>query len=315
MDDVLPSQEDVRRLKADPNPAVRRNLAMKIGRSYVHRLFGVRERAVADDIVRAIARDVEIDVRRALAQTISSSNDIPYDVALRLANDVIEVAEPILRDSDLLGDEVLIEIVNARSNDHRRVVAGRSSVSEAVSAVIVEHGDAPVVATLVGNPGARIAEPSLSRAVDRFGDENVVTTPLAERAALPLAIAERLVSLVSERLRDRFASSGLRARDYADRLTARMQEGATLILGGREAETLDLLGLVDQLQAAGKLQPSLVLRAGRAGETELMQAAVSRLAGQKISAVTSAFQDTEEAASLLNAIGLVPAEIDELLGE
>lgn len=313
MDSRLPSLDDLERLRRSPDAGARKTLAEKLGLSYAARLFRPRERSIADDIVRAITYDIEVEVRRALATTIASSTDIPQDIAIRLANDVIEVAEPILRESDLLGDDALVAIVRSRSEAHRTAIANRSSVSKPVSAAIVEHGEVPSVSALVANPSAAIADASMSKAVDRFGEEPKVTVPLAERDALPLAIAERLVALVSERLRAQFAGKSSRAQRYAAGLAAQMAEGATLILGGGESEVLDMLALLDQLKAAGKLQPTLVLRAGRAGEREMMQAAVSRLTGQKYSVVAAAFADPASARHMLADVGLIPSEIDELV--
>jgi uncharacterized protein (DUF2336 family) len=314
MENVLPSISDVRRLEKSRDAGARRTLAEKLGRSYAMKLFRPRERAIADDIVRTIAHDVEVEVRKALAQTISSSNQIPHEVAVLLAKDVIEVAEPILRESDLLGDELLVEIIKSRTEAHRQIIASRKTVSEPVAAAIIQHGDVPAVSTLVANAGASISESSLGQTLDKFGHVVEVANPIADRATLPLAIAERLVALVSERLKAQFAGNTVRARQYADGLAASMNEGAAVLLGGGEAETLDLLALIDQLHAAGKLQPSLVLRAGRGGQRELMQAAVSRLAGENYSAVAAAFANDNSARGLLRGVGLIDAEIDEVLG-
>ncbi len=310
--DPLPTLADVERLQANPSSDVRRALALKLGHSYTQRLFGDSERGIADDIVRAIARDVEVEVRKALAQTIASSTDIPQDVALRMAHDVIEVAEPILKASDLLDDDMLVEIVKSRSEDHRVAVAARAVVREPVSAAIVEHAEVRAVSTLAANAGADIAEASMARAVERFGEDEAVAIPLADRPSLPLAIAEKLVALVSSRLRAQMAGEDNRFRQFADGLS-QVSEGAAFILGGGEADVLDLIAMVDQLHAAGKLQPSLVIRAGRIGDRELMQAVVSRLTGLRYGLVVEAFDNPQTARRMLNEVGLVPSEIDEIV--
>lgn len=312
MDPLLPSLADVERLQENPDAAARRALALKLGHSYAGRRFDDRERRIADDIVRAIARDVEVEVRKALAQTIASSTDIPQDVALRMANDVIEVAEPILKVSDLLDDDMLVEIVKSRSEEHRVAIAARAIVREPVSAAIVDHAEVRAVSTLAANAGADIAEQTMARAVERFGDEEAVAMPLADRPSLPLAIAERLVALVSSRLRARIEGEGERFRQFSDGLL-QVSEGAAFILGGGEADVLDLIAMVDQLHAAGKLQPSLVIRAGRVGDRELMQAAVSRLTGVRYGLVAEAFDHPETARRMLREVGLVPSEIDEVV--
>ncbi|MBB4630517.1 DUF2336 domain-containing protein [Sphingosinicella soli] len=312
MDPLLPSLADVERLQENPDTDARRALALKLGHSYVQRRFGARERGIADDIVRAIARDVEVEVRKALAQTIASSTDIPQDVALRMAHDVIEVAEPILKASDLLDDDMLIEIVKSRSEDHRVAIAARAIVREPVSAAIVDHAEVRAVATLAANAGADIAESAMSRAVDRFGADETVAMPLADRPSLPLAIAERLVALVSSRLKAQMAGEGERYRQFSEGLS-QVSEGAAFILGGGEADVLDLIAMMDQLHAAGKLQPSLVIRAGRLGDRELMQAAISRITGIRYGLVVEAFDQPDTARRMLREVGLVPSEIDEVV--
>jgi uncharacterized protein (DUF2336 family) len=312
MDPLLPSLADVERLQENPDADARRALALKLGHSYVERRFDDRERRIADDIVRAIARDVEVEVRKALAQTIASSTDIPQDVALRMAHDVIEVAEPILKASDLLDDDMLVEIVRSRSEDHRVAIAARAVVREPVSAAIVEYAEVRAVSTLAANSGADIAENTMALAVERFGDDDAVAMPLADRPALPLAIAERLVALVSSRLKARLGGEGERLKQFSDGLS-QVSEGAAFILGGGEADVLDLIAMVDQLHAAGKLQPSLVIRAGRVGDRELMQAVVSRLTGVRYGLVVEAFDHPDSARRMLREVGLVPSEIDEVV--
>ena len=56
-------------------------------------------------------KDAEVRVREALAQNLKENPDLPHDVALSLAQDVDQVALPILQFSDVLTDDDLIEII------------------------------------------------------------------------------------------------------------------------------------------------------------------------------------------------------------
>tara|TARA_Y100001934_G_scaffold188709_1_gene222582 strand:+ start:262 stop:480 length:219 start_codon:yes stop_codon:yes gene_type:complete len=67
----------------------------------------------------------------------------------------------------------------------------------------VDHGDETAVATLVGNEGAEVADSTMHKVVDRFGDSAKVQTPLVMRSSLPIAVSERLVAKVSDKLIDR----------------------------------------------------------------------------------------------------------------
>ncbi len=56
-------------------------------------------------------RDAKVMVRKALSESVKENLDIPKDIALTLAADVVEVAAPILEFSKALSDEDLLEII------------------------------------------------------------------------------------------------------------------------------------------------------------------------------------------------------------
>ena len=73
--------------------------------------LGQSESLLLGDILRRLVRDVEMPVRRALADQLSVRKDAPHDLIMMLANDVIDVAYPLLAKSPLLRDEDLIGVV------------------------------------------------------------------------------------------------------------------------------------------------------------------------------------------------------------
>ncbi|MEO0501196.1 MAG: DUF2336 domain-containing protein [Pseudomonadota bacterium] len=275
----------------DPSASARETLARKLGRGYRARRFSAGEREIADDIVRAVARDVEIEVRKALAETISLSRDLPADVARELANDVASVAEPILRHSDVLADEDLVEVVRARSEAHRLAIAGRKRVSRVVSSSLADVGEPKVLGTLVDNAGADIDDGAFSTLIDRSADPKAMAMQVATRDRLPLATAERLIALISDRIRTRTGQA----------IDAEAQAGAALLLRGADTEGLDLMALVDRLAANKRLSAALAVRAADAGDAELALAALARRVNrsrgeilQLVEAAAAGFDDTGE---------------------
>jgi uncharacterized protein (DUF2336 family) len=93
---------DVARLLAEPSAAVRAELADKVAREIDNTLLSDTELQIAQDIVRAMAKDVELAVRRALSNSLRRTRNLPNDVAVRLAGDVEAVALPILTESPVL---------------------------------------------------------------------------------------------------------------------------------------------------------------------------------------------------------------------
>ena len=108
-----------------------------------------------------MVKDAEVRVREALAMHLKESFAPPRGVTLSLARDVNSVALPVLEHSAVLTDEDLIQIVRSEGSEKLVAIAGRATVSEAVSSALVETDDEDVVSTLVANEGAEIPEASL----------------------------------------------------------------------------------------------------------------------------------------------------------
>ena len=274
---------DVSRLLSNPSGAARAETAAKIARQFTGPSLSPQERQIAQDIIRVLAKDAEIRVREALSLNLKDCDDVPGDVASVLARDVCTVALPVLQYSTVLSDADLIEIVRARDSDKQLAIAQRKAVSENVSHSLTEEGAETAVAALMKNPGAAIGEPSLQAALDRFSGSPTVTEGMAQRAALPATVVERLVSYVSDSLRQYLMAKHELPQAVVDDLAARSRERATVGLLGLCADESEAQELAQQLKASGRLTPSLILRALCMGDVLFFEAALAALAGVAVS--------------------------------
>ncbi len=274
------SANDVKRLLEDSSAESRALAAEKVAGTMVQGELGTQERAIAEDIFRILMKDAEQRVRLALSKRLKDSKDLSPDIARALASDQEDaVALPMIRYSEALSDGDLIAIVQAQPASRQVAVAGRDSVSPAVSAAIAEHGDRDAVARLVGNPGAEIGDTALGTVVDRFGDDEQVQTPLVHRPQLPVTIAEKLVSRVSDALKRYLVTHHELPEATATDLILHAREQATVgLLVGAGQDEEDEEALVEQLHAHGRLTPSIVLRALCIGDMRFFEAALAKLA-------------------------------------
>ena len=276
--DLTPA--DVTRLLQDPSGDTRASLASKMAGQIDSVRLTPEERSIAEDILRIMARDASQIVREALAVNLKASRNLPHDVAIKLANDIDSVALPILEFSSALTDADLVELVQSRVGEERQTaIARRAGLSGAVADALVETAESPmVIETLVSNETAELAESTLNKVVDRFGDNALVQEPLARRQGLPLAIAERLVARVSDNLRDYLIAHHDLSPDTASELTVTARERATVGLVGDETDETSLVRLVENMHVNGRLTPSLILRALCCGDIMLFEMAMARLA-------------------------------------
>ncbi|MGE3474922.1 MAG: DUF2336 domain-containing protein [Rhodospirillaceae bacterium] len=276
------TMEDVHRLKKDPSPAVRAGTAAKLAQQFNATAFAPAELALAEQIFRLMVRDAEVRVREALSANLRANPRLPHDVAVSLARDVESVALPILSASEVLTADDLVQIINSQGSPSRLdAIAGRREVDARVSDAIVQNGSETVVAKLLANPGAAIAEPTLHKVVDKYGHSEIVQEPLVHRDTLPITIAERLVTRVAEHLRTHLLSNHKISSDIALELVLQTRERATVGLAMGVSEE-SLTALVAQLQDNSRLTGSIVLRAICMGNLRFFEHALARLAGLPI---------------------------------
>ena len=277
------SESDVTRLLSDPSGTARAETAAKIARQFVGPKLSARERKLAEDIIRVMTKDAEVRVREALSRNLKDCDDLPADVAAALARDVRTVALPVLQYSKVLTDNDLVEIVRARDADKQVAIAQRRRISENVSNSLSQEGVESAVAALMRNPGADIDEPAYQTALDRFPGSPEVTEGMATRNVLPATVVERLVSHVSDKLKQYLVAKHELPQAVADDLSVRSREKATINMLGRCADETEARELVGQLKASGRLTPSLILRALCMGDVFFFEAALATLAGVPLS--------------------------------
>lgn len=270
------SREDVVRLLSDPSASTKVETAAKLAHDFNQGSLSESERQLAEDIFRLMAQDAEIQVRQALAINLKESMALPHDVAVRLAEDVDTVALPVLQFSMVLSDDDLVRIVKSQGSSKQRAIAVRPSVSAPLSEALVEMGDTDAVSRLVANDGAQLSEPILQKVIDHFGETPDVQNPLIQRARLPVTVAERLVTLVSDQMRQTLIDRHHLPQDIVSSLIKQSRERATITLAaGIDRE--DVEALVRQLKEHDRLTPSLLLRAVCMGDMPFFEAAMAEL--------------------------------------
>ncbi len=123
------TQADVERLLTDSSPDTRARTTAKIAAQFDARTLSPAERRIAEDIFRTLVKDTGILVREALSAHLKSTPDLPHDVALALAKDVDSVALPMLKFSEVLTEEDLIEIVRGQESAKQVAIAQRPTVT------------------------------------------------------------------------------------------------------------------------------------------------------------------------------------------
>ena len=133
------SQRDVELLAADPNPANRQEAMLRVAELYSSEPLTPAERQIALAIVQTVLPEAELEIRRRLSETLKSTPHLDRALARQLAEDVLDVATPILVHSLALSDEDLVQVIQGCSVDHSRAVAMRPTLNVAVTDALDPH--------------------------------------------------------------------------------------------------------------------------------------------------------------------------------
>ncbi len=196
--------QDLIDLAKEPSSDKRRELMRKLTDVFLDAApdYSDTERDHFGAILGRVATDMDAAVRRQLAKQFANVPSAPHNLIQRLAADEeFSVAKDVLLKSTVLRDDDLIAIARHSAQDRLEAIAGRHTVSEAVSEAIVEHGDDQVVVKLVSNNAAKLSRSTIRRVVERSETSEALQAPLVMRADIPPDMLQDMFSFVSSELR------------------------------------------------------------------------------------------------------------------
>ncbi len=237
-----------------------------------------RERALMFEILHHIVKDAEMEVRKVISSRLADRKDAPAALIELLGNDDIEVAYPILTESQVLHDESLIEIIRNRTLEHQMAVAIRHTVSENVTDALVETGDERVIKTLLQNENANISQATMDFLVEQSQRVDSFQEPILHRKELKPDMVKRMYAWVSVALRKYIAeNSGIDLSEVDDILEETLSE--TMSGSGEQETQLSKSALLArELTKEGKVSPELMVRALQDGEVRLFVNLMSQAA-------------------------------------
>ncbi len=266
-----------------------------------------RERELMNEILRRLARDVEMAIRIALAERLADDPAAPHDLIVLLADDTIEVARPLIQRSPLLSDEDALELVAHADIAHQEAVAERPHIGEPVSDALAKLDAEPVLVALVRNATARIGSLTYETLVEKSRQYASLQGPLVQRKDLPPALAERMCDWVSDALKTFIAQN---YKMGIDEIGSALAQAETAVRAEppqpKAAPAESSQRLVDKLSQSGQLKAGFLLRVLHQGQADLFDLAFAKLVELPVDAMRRAlYQDGPKSVALAcRAVGI-----------
>ena len=269
-------------------------------------ILGAQERQLMSDILGRLITEVETDIRASLSRRLAGRDDVPRDLLTFLACDEIAVAEPILRQSTLLYDNELIEIIRHKTLRHQLAISMRSRVSESVSDALVATDQVEVIKRLLQNSGAELSNGTLAYLVEKSEQETTLQEPLVHRHDLPTELAARMYRWVSAALRKYIVENfDVDPGDVDENINATVEELILLVRtrakpGQRPVEVAELMA------HANALSPRFLIELLREGQISLFEGLFAEMTGLRVVLIQRFLYETggETLAAACKGIGI-----------
>ena len=246
------------------------------------------ESATFGEVIGRLADEIETEARAKLAHRLARIEYSPASVVRKLAfDDAIEVAGPVLRESERLDDVALLENARTKSQAHLLAISIRRVLSRAVTDILLRRGNDEVVHSTVSNPGADLSERSVDALLDRAAQDGDLAACLALRPDLPRHLFLKLVAKASAAVRARLETANPKLAQevsQAVRTAGRRARSATVAL---TSQTEIAHRLIRSLHADGRLDDQLVAQFTESRKFDEANAAVAAMANVPVAVAES----------------------------
>src|SRR5216684_1923182 len=156
------------------------------------------------EVIGRLADEIEVAARAQLAKRLADFDNAPINIIHKLAfDDSIDVAGPVLRESEQLDDNALIANATTKSQSHLLAISQRKSIGETVTDVLVARGDQDVVNSVASNAGARFSDFGFLHMVKRAEGDSILAEQLGLRGDIPRRVFQQLIAKASEDVKKR----------------------------------------------------------------------------------------------------------------
>lgn len=156
------------------------------------------------EVIGRLADEIEVAARAQLARRLARFDKAPVNIIHKLAfDDSIEVAGPVLQESERLEPYALVANVCIKSQTHLLAISKRKSLEETVTDVLVTRGDQEVVNSVATNSGARFSDFGFLHMIQRAEGDSILAEQLGLREDIPRHIFQQLIAKASDDVRKR----------------------------------------------------------------------------------------------------------------
>ena len=244
--------------------------------------FNEQQISVFDDVLVHLIQRIESKALVQLSQSLAPLDNAPIEVIRSLSrHDEITVAGPVLTQSSRLSESDLVDIAKYKGQGHMLAISGRTSLSEAVTDVLVDRGNVEVHHTLARNAGAQFSKAGFAALVKKSEGDEKLAEKVGLRLDIPIELLRQLLARATNLVRSRLLAAA--SPENREKIQSAIASIANEV--GREAtKPRDFVradNMVLELNRRGKLTEAVLVEFISESKYEEMTATVALFCGAK----------------------------------
>jgi uncharacterized protein (DUF2336 family) len=156
------------------------------------------------EVIGRLADEIEVAARAQLARRLARFDKAPVNIIHKLAfDDSIDVAGPILQESERLETYALVANACTKGQPHLLAISKRKSIEAAVTDALVTRGNLEVVSSVANNAGARFSDFGFLHMIQRADGDSILAEQLGLRKDIPRHVFQQLIAKASRDVKER----------------------------------------------------------------------------------------------------------------
>lgn len=241
-------------------------LANAVAQFFDEKKLSKAEQALTSEIMLNLIRQAEIDLREALAERLSILSNVPSDVIVYLANDIISVARPILQRSPVLNDVDLIYIIASKGEDYWDSIAKREKMGAIVADRLIDTGNPKTILNLIDNQRVVLQKNCLKKLIKVSLKSEDLQAPLLRRPEIDGDLAVGLYTCASKYLRKEIAERFNLPPAVIESSLEFLVEELSHEAKGSQQVTPEMVALAGRFGERDEISPDLMIKTLRRGQ-------------------------------------------------
>jgi len=254
------------------------------------------------EVINRLAQEIERTARVQLSNKLAPSSNAPFSVIRKLAfDDSIDVAGPVLRQSERIDTKTLIANARTKSQQHLLAISKRKSLSDAVTDVLVVRGSPEVVTSVAANDGARFSGLGLLHLLQRSEEDSILAEQLGLRKDIPRHLFQQLIAKAWDEVKRKLANERPDMGDLIHNVVTDLTGTIHAKFGPASKNYFAAKRMVGRLQQYGELNEDKVFEFAHSLKFNETAVALSLLCDVPADVVERALVDSNREAVLILA--------------